>query len=238
MNTSKGFLLVCEGISGSGKSESITKLSQSLYEAGITTIRVEWNSNHTIRRIVKMLNAIGILTPLVYSLLQWISFLIDYITVIIPSLKKNHIIIADRYIYTAISRDAVNGAGRLIGRLMLRYVRKPDLVLFYNTPPHLCYNRIKTRGKALFHTNKFIRYNKRLKNKDLYYLKKMKKEYIRLFTGLKVKKSTNIIFVNNALMNTNSHVEQYIYQKMGNADYFVHNRSNHGGSDKWLKHLT
>ncbi|MDB5054471.1 MAG: Thymidylate kinaselike protein [Bacilli bacterium] len=223
INQKKGILLVYEGISGSGKSEGIHRLTQFLSDAGMKFTKIEWNSNIFIRSLVYKFLKIGILTPVLYSILQWISFLIDYFLIILPALKKNHIVIADRYIYTGITRDVVNGAGKSLSWMLSRIVRKPDWVFFFDTPPRLCYERIKSRGKALFHTNKYIMQHKLLKNKDLFYLKKMRREYTRVFLLEKVNNHLNIIWVNDSSLNIHSGVVDYIFQKMGRDYYQVYN---------------
>lgn len=224
INNHKGILLVYEGISGSGKSQGFQKLACYLSGLGLTFIRVEWNSNNTIRKIVNKLHKMGLLTPIFYSILQWISFFIDYFTIISPALKKNQIVIADRYIYTGLTRDIVNGAGSFLGQIICKLVRKPDWVFYYDTPPKTCFERIKIRGKALFHTNRFILQHKKLKNKDLLYLKQMRKEYVRVFADEKVRASTNIVVIINDLLNFHTRVEEYIYQKWDHGCSQVYNK--------------
>src|SRR5690554_8097334 len=118
INPDKGILVVFEGISGSGKSASIDNLTRYLLESGFDTTSIEWNSNRMIRRVVNLLQRLGVLSPLVFSILQWINFIADYVMIISPSLRRNRIVIADRYIYTALTRDAANGAVGLHGRLL------------------------------------------------------------------------------------------------------------------------
>ncbi|MCD1258652.1 deoxynucleoside kinase [Paenibacillus athensensis] len=222
INRKKGVLVVYEGISGSGKSEGIAKLSHYLSAMDIGSTVIEWNSNARIRKWVKSLNRLGLLTSMLYSVLQWLSFLLDYWRIILPALRKNHIVIADRYIYTGITRDDVNGAGRWLGLLLCRLVRKPDVVLFYDTQPKVCHERIRLRGKALFHTNKKIHTNELIKNKELHYLEEMRRAYIRLFAVLQ-QRSMNIVFVNEESVNVHTSVEGYIYRK---RDYFNYRVSN------------
>jgi dTMP kinase len=224
INNHKGILLVYEGISGSGKSQGFQKLACYLSDLGLTFIRVEWNSNHTIRKIVIKLLKMGLLTPIIYSILQWISFFIDYFTIIAPALKKNQIVIADRYIYSGITRDVVNGSGRFMGQFVYRLVRKPDWVFYYDTPPAICFERIKSRGKALFHTNQFILRHKQLKNKDLLYLKRMRKEYVRVFADEKVRNRTNIVLIENDALNFHCRVEAYIFEKWGHENSYIYNK--------------
>ena len=73
----KGVLVVFEGLSGSGKSESIIGLTKHLEVAGINPIVVEWNTNRLIRSLVRNLDRLGLLNSTLYSLLQWLGFFID-----------------------------------------------------------------------------------------------------------------------------------------------------------------
>ncbi|WP_176835496.1 MULTISPECIES: AAA family ATPase [unclassified Paenibacillus] len=172
-------LVAYEGISGSGKSESMKRLLARLESAGLEAVLVEWNANRAIRMLAAGLNSAGLLGPRVYSLLQWLGFLLDYALIIAPALRKDRIVIADRYVHTALTRDATNGAGIRLGSRLARLVRPPDRVVFLDTPPELCYERIRVRGKRLFHPNK------RLQGDDLTYLRRMREAYICLFGGLK-----------------------------------------------------
>ncbi len=218
-SSKKGVLLAFEGISGSGKSEGIVKLSRRLQSEGHVVTVVEWNSNQMIRGAVKAFHRVRMLTPFVYSVFQWISFFIDYCIVIIPALKKGHIVIADRYVYTALTRDAVNGAYRPLGRMLHRLARVPDWILLYDTSPGICHERIKNRGKALFHPNTSIHRNKRIENKELYYLSKMRDEYISMLSELNLEGKANVVVVNNEWNDLHIDLEQYIDQKMGNSSY-------------------
>ncbi len=216
-NTQKGVLIVFEGISGSGKSESVTKIYGYLSEQNNVQI-VEWNSNKKIRRIIKALCNFKMLTSTIYSILQWISFFIDYFTRILPDLNKGNIVIADRYVYTALTRDIVNGSSVLPGKYLCTLVRKPDMLFFYDTNCELCYERILARGKALFHTNKYIKRNKFLKNKDLYYLKKLRGEYIKILQKSNLLSHTNVVIIKNDEVNVIKEVDQYLKSKYGDTN--------------------
>ncbi|WP_159882663.1 dTMP kinase [Paenibacillus puerhi] len=209
-------LVAYEGISGSGKSESMKRLLARLEAAGFEAVLVEWNANRAIRMLAAGLNRAGLLVPRVYSLLQWLGFLLDYALIIAPSLRKGRIVIADRYVHTALTRDATNGAGTRLGSKLARLVRPPDRVIFLDTPPELCYDRIRVRGKRLFHPNK------RLKGDDLTYLRRMREAYICLFGGLTPNGGT---FVEVEVVTTGAdisgddpaevRVERYVKERLG-----------------------
>lgn len=218
INKQKGILIVFEGISGCGKSEGVESLYRYLLNRGFKTEVIEWNSNKKIRKIVDKLHSINILTPWIYSILQWISFLLDYYLKIKPLLEDDCILIADRYIYTGQTRDIANGAKNKNGKLITKLVRTPDLILFYDVGVQVCYERIERRGKVLFHPNRRAQCNKKFKDDNLKYLEIMHEGYLKLFNDLELIKETNII---NILLESNevtnviisSYVKKYINMK-------------------------
>lgn len=215
-----GMLIVFEGISGCGKSESVRVLRKYLTDNGYESSVLEWNSNKVIRKITSAMDSMKLLTPGIYSFFQWVSFLIDYLFKVVPLLKKNYVLIADRYIYTGLTRDCVNGAGGTVGRLLHRLVIKPAMVFFLDVSPEVCDERIKKRGKDLFHTNKLIKENKLLKNKELYYLTKLRREYLLLFNSKTIRSETNIITVNEDTNTVVKCVNDYISGRREIYEYF------------------
>lgn len=209
----KGILIAFEGISGSGKSEGIQRLSNHLKSKGLATDIIEWNSNKRIRKIVKTLHKRKLLTANMYSILQWISFTLDYFIKIKPMLRKNKIVIADRYVYTALTRDVANGAGVKLSKMLMKHFRKPDLLFYCNTPPSVCLERIKTRGKPLFHTNKALYKDQTIVDKEAYYITNIAAEYENIFANVEVVKDTNIIYVHGDMGRMLQIVEWYIQNK-------------------------
>jgi dTMP kinase len=220
INRQEGILIVFEGISGCGKSKGVEDLYRELLSRGLKTKVIEWNSIYVIRKIVKKLHSMNLLTSWIYSILQWISFLLNYFIEIKPCLRKGYILIADRYVYTGLTRDAANGVKRKIGKRITKFVRKPDLILFYDVDVKVCYERIEKRGKVLFHPNRRIQCNRVLKNENLNYLEEMHKEYLHFFNDPELVKETNIISIQlesyevTKMMIKNS-VEEYIIEKIG-----------------------
>ncbi|TXK77431.1 deoxynucleoside kinase [Paenibacillus sp. N3.4] len=219
-NHKKGVLVVYEGISGSGKSEGIAKLLHYLNTQDFSPVVIEWNANKAIRSIVKKLDHIGLLTSNVYSLLQWLSFIIDYMFILKPSIWKNKIVIMDRYLYTGITRDDVNGAMTWLGWILCKCVRKPDVVLFYDTSPLVCLDRIRRRGKTLFHTRK----KGAEEDTDLTYLEELRGSYHRVFSYLRQRKM-NIVFVEEDSVGVHKHIEGFINKKSSYCRYCETNHS-------------
>ena len=177
---SKGLLIVFEGISGSGKSEGINGLVRDMRSSGEQVILYEWNARPAIRKWTRRLAQTRLLGPQAYSLLQWLGFVLDYWRIIRPALQRGFVVIADRYYFTGLTRDEVNGASKRLGNWISKRVRQPDLLYYVDTPVSVCYERILARGKKLFHPNKKLRRRADVQNHDMYYLELMDKAYRRI----------------------------------------------------------
>ncbi len=215
----KGLFITFEGISGSGKSENVESLRSYLAGKGYRVSVVEWNSNVLIRKIIYKINSINLLNSELYSLFQWFSFILDYFFKIRPGLKKNDILIADRYIYTGLTRDSANGASGRLGRAIYKRIIKPHLVFYQDVNPRECYKRILKRGKTLFHTNKVIKESSIIKNKDLFYLMKLRKEYILLLNNHGIKQDADIMWIRDNPEIVIKRAEEYISGKRGPQEY-------------------
>jgi dTMP kinase len=213
MGRDRGTLIVCEGISGSGKSEGVKALLESIRAKNLPVAFFEWNSNPVIRKIIQIFHTVGILSPTIYSILQWLGFMLDYNFKILPLLLRNCIVIVDRYVYTGLTRDIVNKANLRVGKAISSSVRKPDLLLFYDTGLLTCYERIKNRNKILFHPNRLIHRNPLLKNKDLYYLKKLLSQYYKLIHDPEFRKTANVIIVTENDHDIPSKIEEFVAGK-------------------------
>ncbi|MFC5468073.1 dTMP kinase [Cohnella suwonensis] len=222
----KGVLIVFEGISGSGKSEGIGRLRSELKARGFAASVVEWNSRGFLRELAERLKSRNWLGPAAYSLLQWFGFFLDYAFVIVPRLRRNEIVIADRYVYTGCTRDIVNGAGRISGWLWLRLARAPDLLFFFDQPPFVCWERIQRRGKALFYPNRSIRRNSESRNPELVYLTKLREEYGELLKRPGTVKRTRTVIVTDAQTQVASCVEAYLLEKWGKAAVYRYGPEN------------
>ncbi|MEK4059712.1 MULTISPECIES: dTMP kinase [unclassified Paenibacillus] len=173
-----------EGISGSGKSHAIHQIVSHLQAHNCSIYVYEWNSNHTLRALVRFLDSKKFLSANMYSVLQWVGFLYDYFFRIIPRLLRGSIVICDRYIYTGLVRDLANQANPRLGKIVSALVKKPDVVFFFNLSPEICHSRMNARGKKLFHTNKSILNSNGIKDKELFYLRRCRRIYYRILHHL------------------------------------------------------
>jgi dTMP kinase len=189
----KGTLVAFEGLCRSGKTISINEVAKMLSMNGTNVVVANWNSVQFIRRMIDLLYRIKLLTPQVYSLLQWKSFLINYYFMIYPHLKNGSIVLADRYVYTAYARDLMNGLDRRFTHRLYGFARKADLVLFFKASPEVCYERSRRDKKKLFHLCKRFKEKGSAQNGDLHYLRGLHQTYTDLFNDASLTATTKVV---------------------------------------------
>ena len=150
-NEGSGVLIVVEGIDGSGKSTQIHLVDKWLNSKGYDVFFTEWNSSETVREITSKGKKKARLTPMTFSLLHSTDFADRYEKNIYPLLRAGYIVLADRYIYTALARDTVRGCDKSWVRNMYSYARKPDLTFYFRVPIETAVNRIISGRPKLKH---------------------------------------------------------------------------------------
>lgn len=146
-----GILIVVEGVDGSGKSTQIHLIDRWLRSKGYDVFFTEWNSSETVREITSKGKKKARLTPMTFSLLHSTDFADRYEKNIYPLLRAGYIVLADRYIYTALARDTVRGCDRTWVKSMYSYARKPDLTFYFRVPIETAVNRIISGRPKLKH---------------------------------------------------------------------------------------
>lgn len=146
-----GILIVVEGIDGSGKSTQIHLVDRWLRSKGYDVFFTEWNSSETVREITSKGKKKARLTPMTFSLLHSTDFADRYEKNIYPLLRAGYIVLADRYIYTALARDTVRGCDKSWVKNMYKYARKPDLTFYFRVPIETAVNRIVSGRPKLKH---------------------------------------------------------------------------------------
>lgn len=126
----KGTLIVFEGPSRSGKSSLARGLKRWLEEHGVPVTWTEWNSYPPVMALINQKKAEGSFTPLSYSLLHLTDFALRYEAVISPALTRGEVVIADRWVYTALTRDVARGISTEYVQQGYGFARKPDMAFY------------------------------------------------------------------------------------------------------------
>jgi dTMP kinase len=147
-----GALIVVEGIDGSGKSTQLYLLRRWLELSGYRVHLTEWNSSPLVRSATRRGKKKRLLTPSTFSLIHAADFADRCERQILPLLHGGHLVLADRYIYTAFARDAARGCSPSWLRNLYTFAPVPDLTLFYRAPLEISLDRIlKNRPRLKYH---------------------------------------------------------------------------------------
>src|SRR5262249_15677109 len=147
-----GRLIAVEGIDGSGKSTQLLLLQRWLVARGYRVHFTEWNSSRLVRRAMKRGKKKDLLTPTTFSLLHAVDFADRLTYQIIPPLKAGMIVLADRYVYTAFSRDVAPRLHPGWVRAVYRFAPRPDLALYFRVPIDISLDRLLGgRAKLKYH---------------------------------------------------------------------------------------
>lgn len=140
----KGVLIAVEGTDGSGKSTQLRLAKKWLESEGFGTVLTEWNSSPLVSQIIKKGKRKGLLDNTTFSLLHATDFADRLNKVIIPALKNGQIVLADRYIFTALARDVARQCTREWVRNLYAFSLKPDGVFYFKVPVDISLERIST----------------------------------------------------------------------------------------------
>jgi len=136
-------------VDGSGKTTQLGLLAKWLSASGHRVFVTEWNSSVLVKAATRTGKKKNTLTPMTFSLLHATDFADRLLYKIIPPLKAGMIVLADRYAYTAFSRDVARGVDRQWVRDLYGFAVKPDLALYFRVPIEVSIERLLARRVKL-----------------------------------------------------------------------------------------
>jgi dTMP kinase len=131
----RGLLIAFEGPEGSGKTTQQRLLRTWLESNGHEVIATRWASSKVVKPLIRVRKRLRVLTAEEYSLLHALDFRHRLEAIILPALWSGKTVIADRYLFTALARDAARGLD--IDWLLHVYAPLvwPDLVIYLALDP-------------------------------------------------------------------------------------------------------
>ncbi len=126
----KGKLIVIEGTDGSGRSTQVALLKNWLEVKGYAVVETGWARSNLMHKSIEMAKSGNIMDRMTFSLLYAVDFADRLENQIIPALRSGHIVLADRYIFTAFVRDVVRSADAAWIRNLFGFALVPDIVLY------------------------------------------------------------------------------------------------------------
>lgn len=144
-----GKLIAVEGLDGSGKSTQIHLVKRWLELEGYRVFFTQWNSSTMVKRATTRGKTQQLLTPTTFSLIHATDFADRYERQILPLLRAGYIVLADRYIFTALARDAVRGVDQDWVEKLYSFAVHPDITFYFRVPLETSLNRILDGRPAL-----------------------------------------------------------------------------------------
>lgn len=137
----KGQLIVVEGADGSGRSTQIDLLRNWLERRGSPTVNVGLKRSMLVSRELERAMQGNILGTRTLSLFYATDFADQLENRIIPALRAGFIVLADRYIYTLMSRAIVRGVEPAWVRDVYSIALIPDAVFYLAVSPKILVER-------------------------------------------------------------------------------------------------
>ena len=147
----RGLLIAFEGPDGSGKTTQRKLLRTWLQSRGQPVSSTRWGSSPLVKPLIRVRKQIRALSPLEYSLLHAIDFRHRVETEVLPALWAGRTVLADRYLFAGLARDAARGIE--LDWLLHAYspLLWPDIVLYFAMPPHASSRRVASTRRPRFY---------------------------------------------------------------------------------------
>jgi dTMP kinase len=145
----KGRLIVIEGPDASGRSTQITMITSHLEANGHAVVNTGLRRSELIGEGILEAKRNLMLGKRTLSLFYAADFADQLENKIIPALRAGYIVLADRYIYTLMARDAVRGISRTWSHNLFGFAVKPDLVYYLDVDPNELVHRVFQKNSSL-----------------------------------------------------------------------------------------
>ena len=142
-----GRLIVIEGTDGCGRTTQAVMLKQWLEVQGFAVLDTGWTRSKLVGQAISDAKEGHSLHRLTYCLMYATDLADRMEYQIIPALKSGFVVLADRYIYTAIARGIARGADRDWLRDLYSFAVAPDLVFYLQIAVKDLVPRVLAAGK-------------------------------------------------------------------------------------------
>jgi len=145
----KGKLVVIEGSDGSGRSTQISLLRNWLEQQGYATVEIGIKRSQLVAVELETARQSTTLSPMTMTLYYACDFADQLEHVIIPSLRANFIVLADRYIYTLIARAITRHLNKKWVSRIFDIALIPDAVFYLSVEPEVLAERTFRKNDTL-----------------------------------------------------------------------------------------
>jgi dTMP kinase len=126
----KGKLIAIEGTDGSGRSTQVALLKNWLEVQGYSVVETGWARSNLMHKSIELAKHGNTMDRMTFTLLYATDFADRFENLIVPALKSGHIVLTDRYIFSAIARDVVRDPDTRWIRNLFSFAMVPDITLY------------------------------------------------------------------------------------------------------------
>jgi dTMP kinase len=144
-----GQLVVIEGMDGSGRSTQIALLQEWLENEGFSVQTSGLRRSNLVGRDIDQLLAKNAVTRLTLSLMYATDFFDQVEHRILPALRSGAVVLADRFIFTLITRGVVRGINRDYLSGLYAMALRPNLTFWLNVRPETAFAREFKKAQAI-----------------------------------------------------------------------------------------
>jgi len=142
-----GKLIVIEGTDGCGRSTQAVMLREWLEVQGYAVIDTGWTRSKLVGQAITDAKEGHSLHRLTYCLMYAVDLADRLEYQVIPALRSGFIVLADRYVYTAIARGIARGADKQWLGDLFGFAVQPDLVFYLQLGVNDLVPRVLQAGK-------------------------------------------------------------------------------------------
>jgi dTMP kinase len=199
LNDYPGKLIAIESTDGVGRSTQIRLLREWLEVQGYAVLETGWTRSRLMQPTIDLAKASNTLNKLTFVLLYACDFADRLEKEIIPALKAGFIVLADRYIYTALARAGVRGVDSQWIRRVYGFAIAPHLVFYLKLEVDALVRRVlEGRGMAYWEAGMDMKAGDDIYDSFRSYQRQLLKEYASMadefgFRVIDGKKSVNWI---------------------------------------------
>jgi len=199
LNDYPGKLIAIESTDGVGRSTQIRLLREWLEVQGYGVVETGWTRSQLMQPTIDLAKQSNTLNKLTFVLLYACDFADRLEKEIIPALKAGFIVLADRYIYTALARAGVRGVDSQWIRRVYGFAIAPHLVFYLKIEVDALARRVLgANGMAYWESGMDMKAGDDIYESFRSYQRQLLKEYASMadefgFRVLDGKKSINAI---------------------------------------------
>ena len=141
-----GKIVALEGTDSVGRSTQITLLREWLEVQGYGVVETGWTRSRLMQPTIDLAKSSNTLNKLTFQLLYATDFADRLEKEIVPALKAGFIVLADRYIFTALARAGVRGVDPAWLRSLYGFAVAPHLVFYLKIDVDSLIQRVLAAG--------------------------------------------------------------------------------------------